>query len=416
MSGIPIKNVKARVVYNSRGQETVEVEVAVKGGFGRAAAPAGASKGEKEVAYYPPGGVVEAVKLINTQLAARLVGLDASDQKLVEDELRKFDGTGNFSRLGGNSAFAVSLASALAASEAKGVQLFQHLKLTNDPRLPYPLGNVIGGGKHAGKGAPDWQELLVIPVGAPDIASAVKANFLVHKRTGELLDKELGGFTLGRGDEGAYAPPVNTEKGLEILGQAASEISNELGFEIRVGVDVAASSLWDPRKRLYIYPTEGVRLSREEQMQRVVEWVDRFKLYYVEDPLEENDMDGFAELSKMVKGKTLICGDDLIVTRPDILREAADRDAVQAVIIKPNQVGLLTVAMESVKLALERGIVPVISHRSGEPPEGHLAQLAVGWGGKVLKAGVMGGERVAKANELLRIGEIIGMNRMVMLP
>ena len=388
----------------------------MEGGFGRAAAPAGASKGAKEVAYYPPGGAAEAVRLINSKLAEELRGVDASDQKAVDEALKRFDGTPNFSRLGGNSAFAVSLASALAASCALGKYLFQHLKIPEEPRLPYPLGNVIGGGKHAGKGAPDWQELLVIPVGARDVASAVKANFMVHKRAGKLLDKHLGGFTLGRGDEGAYAPPIGTEKGLEILSQAAAEVSDELGFEVRVGVDVAASSLWDPEERLYIYPTEGAKLTREEQMQRVAEWVDRFNLYYVEDPLEEDDMDGFAELSKMLEGKTLVCGDDLIVTRPEILREAADKRAVQAVIIKPNQVGLLTTAMKSVKLALDRGIVPVVSHRSGEPPEGHLAQLAVGWGGKVLKAGVMGGERVAKANELLRIGELIGMDRMAALP
>ncbi|RLG05393.1 MAG: hypothetical protein DRN61_00705, partial [Thaumarchaeota archaeon] len=153
----------------------------------------------------------------------------------------------------------------------------------------------------------------------------------------------------------------------------------------------------------------------EEQMSRVAEWVDRYELFYVEDPLEENDMDGFAELSRMVEGKTLICGDDLIVTNPSILSQAAEKKAVKALIVKPNQVGLLTTAMKSVKIAHERGIIPVVSHRSGEPPEGHLAQLAVAWGGKLLKAGVVGGERVAKANELLRISEVIGKDRMVSL-
>ena len=150
-------------------------------------------------------------------------------------------------------------------------------------------------------------------------------------------------------------------------------------------------------------------------MNRVAEWVDKYELFYVEDPLDENDLDGFVELSRQIGGKTLICGDDLIVTNPEILREAAEKNAIRAVIIKPNQVGLLTTAMKSVRIAHEKGIVPVVSHRSGEPPEGHLAQLAVGWGGKLLKAGVVGGERVAKANELLRIGEIIGKDRMVSL-
>lgn len=412
---LKIRKLKARKIYNSRGEETVEVDIWVDEAFGRAAAPAGKSKGGKEVMYYPEGGVNESIRLINGELAEKLIGLDASDQENVDEVLRSFDGTSDFRKLGGNAAFAVSLATAIAASNAQGKQLFEHLRISASFRLPYPLGNVIGGGAHAGKGAPDWQEMLVSPIGARNVDDAVKANFLVHARAGKLLDKYLGGFTLGRGDEGAYAPPIRTEDGLRILKQAADKVSDELGFKIEIGVDVAASSLWDPSKEKYVYRTEGVELSKEEQMSRVAEWVDKYELFYVEDPLEENDMDGFAELSRMVEGKTLICGDDLIVTNPSILSQAADKEAVKAFIVKPNQVGLLTTAMKSVKIAHERGIVPVISHRSGEPPEGHLAQLAVAWGGKLLKAGVVGGERVAKANELLRISEIVGKDRMVSL-
>ena len=411
-----VRNVRARMVYNSRGEETVEVEVEVEGGWGRAAAPAGASKGAKEVAYYPEGGVEAAVQIVNQELSRRLVGLDASNPKAIDEELERLDGTGDLSRIGGNTAYATGLAAAIAASNALGKPLYRHLSSTRDLRLPYPLGNVIGGGKHAGKGAPDWQELLVIPVGAGDVREAVKANILVHREVGRLLDRHLGGFTLGRGDEGAYAPPISTEKGLEILSEAVDKVSDDLGFEIRVGADVAASSLWDPEEKTYRYVSEAVELGREEQMERVSEWVDRFRLYYVEDPLEEDDMEGFAELNKAVGNKTLICGDDLIVTQPRILREAAEMKAVGAVIIKPNQVGLITKAMEATGIALGRGIVPVVSHRSGEPPEGHLSHLAVAWGGKILKAGVLGGERVAKANELLRIGEEVGFRRMAELP
>lgn len=410
-----LERIKARKVYNSRGEPTVEVDAWVNGCLGRAAAPAGKSKGGKEVMYYPEGGVDESIRLINGELAEKLVGVDASDHANVDEVLKKFDGTEDFRRLGGNAAFAVSLATAIAAANAQGKNLYEHLKIVDSFRLPYPLGNVIGGGAHAGRGAPDWQEMLVSPVGAGSVEDAVRANFLVHARAGKLLDEFLGGFTLGRGDEGAYAPPVKTEDGLRILKQAADEISDELGFRIRIGVDVAASSLWDPGENAYVYRTEGVKLSREDQMARVAEWVDRYELFYVEDPLDENDMEGFSELSKQLRGKTLICGDDLIVTNPKIMSEAAEKKAVQAVIIKPNQVGLLTTAMETVRIAHRHGIVPVVSHRSGEPPEGHLAQLAVAWGGKLLKAGVVGGERVAKANELLRIGELIGRDRMVSL-
>lgn len=410
-----LEGLRARRVYNSRGEETIEVDAWVEGAFGRAAAPAGKSKGGKEVMYYPEGGVEESIRLVNGELSARLKGLDVSDHRALDEALREFDGTADFRRLGGNAAFAVSLAVATAASNAEGKPLYEHLRIVDSLRLPYPLGNVIGGGAHAGRGAPDWQEMLVSPLGARSIEDAVRANFLVHARAGKLLDKHLGGFTLGKGDEGAYAPPIKTEEGLGLLKQAADEVSDELGFKIRVGVDVAASSLWDPEKRRYVYPTEGVELDREEQMSRVAEWVDRYELFYVEDPLEEDDMEGFADLCRQIGGKALVCGDDLIVTNPGILGRAAELKAVRAVIIKPNQVGLLTTAMESVKIAHENGIVPVVSHRSGEPPEGHLAQLAVAWGGKLLKAGVVGGERVAKANELLRISEAIGSDKLAEL-
>lgn len=410
-----LEKLRARKVYNSRGEETIEVDAWVDGAFGRAAAPAGKSKGGKEVMYYPEGGVGESVRMVNGELAAKLRGLEVSNHEALDEALKKFDGTEGFRRLGGNAAFAVSLAVAIAASNAAGKPLYEHLRIVDSFRLPYPLGNVIGGGAHAGRGAPDWQEMLVSPVGARNVEDAVRANILVHARAGKLLDKHLGGFTLGRGDEGAYAPPIKTEDGLQLLRQAADEISDEVGFKIGVGVDVAASSLWNPKKRRYVYPTEGVELEREAQMSRVAEWVDRYELFFVEDPLEEDDMEGFADLCKQVGRKTLICGDDLIVTNPSILSRAAELKAVRAVIIKPNQVGLLTTAMKSVKIAHENGIVPVVSHRSGEPPEGHLAQLAVAWGGKFLKAGVVGGERIAKANELLRIGESIGSNKMAEL-
>lgn len=408
MAETKITGIKARKVYDSRGEEAIEVEITAGRAVGRAAAPAGKSKGGKEVAYYPPGGVEEAVRLVNSELKERLRGVDAADPKAVDDVLKEFDGTGNLERIGGNTAFAVALSSALAASNALNIPLYQHLRQVQDLALPLPLGNVIGGGKHAGRGAPDWQELLVIPLEAPDIEAAIKANIMVHRRAGRLLDKLLGGFTLGKGDEGAYAPPISTENGLKVLREAADQVSDELGLRIGIGADVAASSFWHADERTYFYETEGKKLSREEQITRVAEWVDRFQLVYVEDPLEENDLEGFAELNQAIGKKALICGDDLIVTRPELLKGAAERGAVGAVIIKPNQVGLLTTAMETSQIAHQNKITPVVSHRSGEPPEGHLSHLAVAWGAKIIKAGIVGGERIAKANELIRISEKIG--------
>ncbi|MEM4536691.1 MAG: hypothetical protein QXP92_05575, partial [Nitrososphaerota archaeon] len=343
MSETVIKNVRARLVYNSRGEETIEVEVVVGNSVGRAAAPAGKSKGEKEVMYYPSGGVAEAIRIVNDEIADKLRGVDASRIENVEEILRRYDDTKNLKKIGGNTVYAVSLAASLAASNSMGIPLYKYLRIVNDFHLPIPLGNVIGGGRHAGKGAPDWQELLALPIEAPNIHLAIRANIMVHEYTGKLLDKTLGGFTLGKGDEGAYAPPIDTLKGLEILKEAVEHVSDELGFKIGVGVDVAASSLWDPKNKMYVYPTEGKKLSRKEQIERVVDWVERFNLVYVEDPMEENDMDGFVELNKMLNGKTLICGDDLIVTNPDILREAVAKKAVTALIVKPNQVGEVVV-------------------------------------------------------------------------
>jgi len=415
MSETTIRDVKARLVYNSRGEETIEVDVVVGRSLGRAAAPAGKSKGEKEVMYYPSGGVAEAVRIVNSEIADTLRGLDASNINNVEEVLKKYDDTSSLKKIGGNTVYAISLATSIAASNSIGIPLYKYLRIVDDFFLPLPLGNVIGGGRHAGKGAPDWQELLAIPIGAPDIYSAVRANLMIHEYTGKLLDRALGGFTLGKGDEGAYAPPINTLKGLEILKEAVEYISDQLGFKIGIGVDVAASSLWDSKTKSYVYLTEGKKLSKKEQIERIVDWVERFNLVYVEDPLEENDMEGFTELNEILSGKTLICGDDLIVTNPQILREAITKKAVTALIIKPNQVGFLTTAIETVKLAHKEKIVPVISHRSGEPPEGYLAQLAIAWGGRILKSGIMGGERIAKANELIRVSEEIGSHKLARL-
>ncbi|MEM2519130.1 MAG: enolase, partial [Nitrososphaerota archaeon] len=212
-----------------------------------------------------------------------------------------------------------------------------------------------------------------------------------------------------------YAPTTTTEKGLEILREAVDKVSDELGFKIGLGVDVAASSLWDPREKMYVYSTEGRKLTREQQIERVLEYVDRFNLCYVEDPLEEDDFDGFSEIVESLKEKAIVCGDDLIATNPAILREAIKKKSITGLIIKPNQVGFLTRAIEAAEISRRENIVPVVSHRSGEPPEGYLTHLAVAWGGKILKAGIVGGERVAKINELLRIGEEIGFEKIARL-
>jgi len=413
-----IEDVRARKVFDSRGSEAIEVEVFTAGGYGRAIAPMGASRGRGEAIPYPPGGVDEAVELVGKLLAPELVGLDAADQRLVDQVIHEADGTADFRRIGGNTAYATSMAVAAAAASSLGLSLFRHLGGAMACELPYPLGNVIGGGKHVRGRGPDIQEMLVLPLGAETALEALQANFLVHKRAGELLLKADPSFTGGRGDEGAWAPRLKTEEALEVLYKACEDVSGELGFEIRPGLDVAASTLWREDEKAYVYEREGIKRDGGEQVEFILSLIERYGLVYVEDPLAEEDFEGFSELTRKAERLgCLICGDDLIVTNKERVARAAELGACSAIIIKPNQVGTLTDAAEAIRLAKAHGMVPVASHRSGESTDPHLAHLAVGFGCPIIKTGVLGGERVAKLNELLRIADELGeVGRMARLP
>ena len=418
MSSTIIEDIRARRVFDSRGSEAIEVEVFTPSGYGRAIAPMGASRGRGEAVPYPPGGVDEAVEAVSKLIAPELVGLDAADQRLVDKVLHEVDGTPDFRRIGGNTAYATSMAIAVAAASSLGIPLFKHLGGSLACALPFPLGNVIGGGRHVRGRGPDIQEMLVLPLGASDVLEALQANFLVHKRAGELLMEADPSFTGGRGDEGAWAPRLGTEEALEALYKACEDVSDELGFDIRPGLDVAASTFWRGDEGAYIYEREGVRRDKGEQIDFILSLIERYGLVYVEDPLAEEDFEGFAELAgRASKLGCLICGDDLTVTNKERLARAVELGACNAVIIKPNQVGTITDAAEAVRLASAKGVVPVASHRSGESTDPYLAHLAVGLGCPIIKTGILGGERIAKLNELLRIAEELGeVGRMASLP
>jgi len=396
----------ARIVLDSRGDETIEIEVRTAKGLGRAAAPAGKSRGIKEVVPYPPGGVKESLEIFKRIIRQRLIGLDASEQELIDSMLKEVDGTDRFEKIGGNLAYAISLATALAASAGLGKPLYEFLN-PNASVIPLPLGNVLGGGKHAGKGAPDIQEMLTVPLNPKTPFDAIMANALVHKELGKILQKKLPNFPLGKGDEGAYAPNMRIHEALESVVEAANRVSEMTGIKLGVGIDVAASSLWDEKRKCYVYENEGKHMTRDEHISYIISLIREFNLVYVEDPVEEYDFEGFREVLKVVPN-ILVCADDLVVTNATLIKKAGEIGAVNAVIIKPNQVGTLTDTRNACKVAQEHGMVTVASHRSGETPEGHLAHIAVGLGCKLIKSGVVGGERVAKANELLRIGENLG--------
>lgn len=402
-----IEDLTARMIMNSRGDKTIEVDVVTTEGFGRASAPAGASRGRAEAVPFPEGGVEEAVKKVKELVAPELIGLSADEQEEIDGLLHELDGTENFREIGGNTSYAVSLAVADAAADSYILPLFQYLGGSLATELPYPLGNVLGGGKHASGKASDIQEFLVLPVGAPSFTQAAEANVLVHHKLRSILEKVDESFTGGRGDEGGWAPNVTNDEALESVAEACEEVSNELGFEIRPALDVAASSLWKEKKDYYAYVREDVKRDSGEQLEYMLNLIEKYELAYVEDPFHEEDYDSFTELTKRVRN-CLICGDDLFVTKVQRLSQGIEKSAGNAIIIKVNQVGTLTDAWRTTDAARKSAYVPVMSHRSGETTAFHIAHLAVGFHCPVIKTGVMGGERIAKINELIRIEEILG--------
>lgn len=401
-----IEDVNIRKILDSRGNATVEVDITTGNGFGRAAAPSGASTGAREVVAFPEG-VDDLIQDFKEEVVSELFGIDTADTQLVDSIMKEADGTENLSSLGGNITVAVSLAAAKAAASSYNLPLYRFLGGNLINELPYPLGNMINGGAHAGKKAPDIQEFLVVPVGARNITEAVFANSRVHKRIGELIASKDNLFTGGKGDEGGWAPNLSNYEALEIQAKACEEVGDELGIEIRPSLDLAPSGLWNEAKEVYEYGREGVTRTSGEQIDFVAEIIDTYNLFYVEDPLHENDFNGFVELTNKVGSKCIICGDDIFVTNVDILKQGIEMGAANAIIIKPNQIGTLIDTYKTVKLAKDNGYIPVVSHRSGETTDETIAHLAVAFSCPLIKTGAISGERIAKLNELIKIEEDI---------
>jgi enolase len=321
--------------------------------------------------------------------------------------LHEIDGSKDFRSIGGNTAFAISLACAEAAANSNGLLLFQYLGGHIAHELPYPLGNTISGGQHAGGRSPDIQEFLVISHDADTFLEAVSANVQVHKRIGEILSKKDKLFSGGRSDEGAWVANIGNAEAFEVLAKACEEKSSELGFKCGMGIDLASSSLWNGKEKKYDYTRENKKRDSGEQLEYVLELAKKYHLVYVEDPFHEEDFRSFAELSKKIKN-CLVCGDDLFTTNSERLNRGVKMHSGNAIIIKVNQVGTLSDAWETIELALRHGYAPVMSHRSGDTCDWHIAQLAVAFKCPVIKAGVVEAARTAKMNELIRIEEFLG--------
>ena len=400
-----IEDVQVRKILDSRGNPTIEVDVLTWNSSGRAAAPSGASTGSREVVSFPDGGVDTVVSEMEDFIASELIGMDAEDIETIDEVLKEIDGTDNLSAIGGNTTVAISMAVAKAAASSYNMPLYKYIggNLVNE--LPFPLGNMMNGGAHAGVNALDIQEFLVVPIGATNVSDAIFANASVHRKLKELIQIKDSNFTGGKGDEGGWVPNITNADALEIQAKACEEIGDELGIEIRPSLDMAASELWDANKQKYVYAQDGIERDTGDQIDFVKDIIETYNMFYVEDPFDESDFDGFAQLTAKVGKKCLICGDDLFVTNKELLAKGIEMNAANAIIIKPNQIGSLSETYATVKLAKENGIVPVVSHRSGETTDETIAHLAVGFGAPMIKTGAIGGERIAKLNELIRIEE-----------
>jgi enolase (EC 4.2.1.11) len=357
-----ISRLGIRRVFTGRGDLTVEVEVYLEGSWGRAIAPAGASRGRHEVKYFPDEGIEAAIDAFNRWVEPSLIGMDASNQVAVDKKLEEVDGTWDFSKIGGAVAVATSMANVVAVANAKGLWPYQVIGGSLANTIPYPLGNTIGGGKHSRGLGPDYQEFLVLPYGAPDIYTAIYANMEVHREAGKLLAKEDPTFAGGRNDEGAWTAKISTDKALGVLTEAVKSVSKRLGIEIGIGIDAAASSMWNGKA--YVYANEGRELGPREHFERIKSIIEKYNLIYVEDPFHEEDFQSFAELTALFRDR-LIVGDDLFTTNPDRLTIGIREKAANAILVKVDQIGTVTRAHETVKLALNNNYRIVVSHSPG---------------------------------------------------
>ncbi len=390
-----------RKILDSRGNPTVEVELRSQGHIGRFASPSGASTGAREAQAFPAGGVDEAIRIFRSDVAPRLNGRDGTDQRGVDRLLREIDGTPNFARIGGNVATAVSLANAKGAAAAAGKPLYRYLGGPAGRSLPLPFGNVIGGGRHA-VGGTTIQEYLVVSRG-PSVLANVFANARVHHLVGDALSRKQPGQPLGKGDECAWIAKLEDEDALALLAGISREVEREQGFPVRPALDLAASEFYKDG----VYRYRNRRLTRDRQIDFVEHLVREYGLFSVEDPFDQEDFRAFAELTKRVGDRCAIIGDDIFVTNVDRLHQGIELRAANAILIKPNQIGTLSETRAAVDLAHRSGYATVMSHRSGETTDEAIAHLAVAFGCLGIKAGVVGGERIAKLNELIRIEEEI---------
>jgi enolase len=399
-----ITDIKGRIIFNSRGSQTIEVDIISDDKFlGRASSPSGASVGKHEAQSFKENSPEKSLDEFNRNLS-KFIGIESHDPKATYDILKNIDNSENYSKIGGSVAYAISLAAVESASKALQVPLFKLLKPLGDYEFPYPLGNILGGGSHAGPGTPDIQEYLICPIGASNIIEAIEINIKVHKQLKTILEKLDKNFTYGRGDEGAWAPNLNNDQAFKVVEQAVSDSGYTSGKEVAIGIDFASSSFWNEKNKSYEYHRQGIVRSPNEQIDFVNDLIDKYHLIYVEDPVHEEDFQGMSIINQN-KHDCLITGDDMLVTNKNRVNESMKYKACSGAILKINQAGSLYDALEFANQCNINDIKLITSHRSGESIDSHIAEIAVATSSKMIKTGVIGGERVAKLNQLVRLVE-----------
>jgi len=406
-----IEQVAAREILDSRGNPTVEVEVAlIDGTVARAAVPSGASTGEHEAVELRDGGdryggkgVQKAVEGVLDEIAPAVIGLAADDQRLIDQTLLDLDGTPAKSRLGANAILGVSLAVAKAAADSAALPLFRYLGGPNAHILPVPMLNILNGGAHADTGV-DVQEFMVAPIGAPNFKEALRWGAEVYHSLKSVLKKQ--GLNTGLGDEGGFAPDVaGTKAALDLICSAIEAAGFTPGTDIALALDVAATEFF----RDGAYQFEKKAQNTEQMTAFYAELISAYPLVSIEDPLSEDEWDGWAALTSAIGDRVQIVGDDLFVTNPERLEEGIERGAANALLVKVNQIGTLTETLDAVALAHNAGYRTMMSHRSGETEDTMIADLAVAVGSGQIKTGAPArSERVAKYNQLMRIEEALG--------
>ena len=409
-----ITHVMGREILDSRGNPTVEAEVTLDNGVvGRAAAPSGASTGERQAIELRDGdksrylgkGVLKAVSHVNKDLADCVMGRDCSDQRGLDQAMIDLDGTDNKSRLGANALLAVSLANAQAAATSAGQPLYQFLGGDDAVTLPVPMMNIINGGEHADNSV-DMQEFMILPVGADSFSNALRYGAEVfHSLKSVLAGK---GLNTAVGDEGGFAPDLSSnEEAIEVILKAIENAGLKPGVDVYLGLDVASSEFYENGK--YVLASENKSFDSAGFIDYLGAWVDQYPIITIEDGLAENDWDGWAELTKALGNRVQLVGDDLFVTNTRILAEGIERSIGNSILIKFNQIGTLTETLDAISMAHKAGYSAVVSHRSGETEDVTIADLAVATNSGQIKTGSLSrSDRVAKYNQLLRIESQLG--------